>query len=163
MSLENVVLVLGGTLSGLMAGVFYTFNVAIIPAMRHISGKRHIAFMQSLNDKIENPVFFLSFFGPTALLPLAAYLHRASDQFPLVLIAALLHIIGANGVTVAANIPLNRKLAEINVEQVSEEEADRLRQEYQGPGSPWMRWHNVRTLASIAATVLIFIACLGKD
>jgi hypothetical protein len=31
--------------------------------------------------KIENPVFFLSFFGPIVLLPLAAFLHWGQPQF----------------------------------------------------------------------------------
>jgi len=163
MTLENIVLVIAGTLTGLLAGVFYAFNVAIVPALRSIKGTQHIAAMQAINEKIENPVFFLSFFGPSVLLPLAAYLHRDGPQFPLLVAAAALHIIGANGVTVAGDIPLNNKLAKLDISQLSEAEADRIRQEFQGPGSPWMRFHNLRTLAAIAATARIFIVCLSKS
>ena len=163
MTFENIVLVVGGTLTGLMAGLFYTFNVAIVPALRGIKGTQHIAAMQSINSKIKNPVFFLSFFGPTILLPLAAFLHRGGEQFPLLVAAAVLHIIGANGVTIARNIPLNEQLDKIDVNQLSEAEADQIRKEFQEVETPWMRWHNVRTLASIAATALVFIVCLSKS
>lgn len=162
MSFENIVLVLGGTLTGLMAGVFYTFNVAIVPAFRSIKGAYHIKSMQAINLKIKNPVFFLSFFGPTLLLPLAAYLHRETAQFPFLVTAAALHIIGANGVTIVGNIPLNERLDRVDVSSLSEAEAEQIAQEFQGQGSRWMRFHNLRTLASITAAALVLIACLTE-
>ena len=162
MTIENIVLVIGGTLTGLFAGLLYTFNVAIVPAFRSIKGTQHIAAMQAINTKIKNPVFFLSFFGPTILLPFAAYLHRGTAEFPLLVAAAALHIIGGNGVTIAGNLPLNDRLDKVDANQLSEEEADRIRKEFQGAGSPWMRFHNIRTLAVTAATALVFIVCLSK-
>jgi uncharacterized membrane protein len=163
MSFENIILLAAGTLSGLLAGVFYTFNVAIVPALRRVRGTQHIAVMQAINLKIKNPVFFLSFFGPSLLLPLAAYLHRNGSQFGLLVAASLLHIIGANGVTVGGNVPLNERLDQVEPERISETEADRIREEFQGRGSAWMRLHNIRTIASILATALVFIVCLSKN
>lgn len=160
MSLADLVLIMGGTLTGLAAGVYYTFNVAVVPALLGAKPKAHIDVMQQINRKIQNPVFFLSFFGPTILLPAAAYLFRETAQFPLLVAAAVLHIVGGDGVTIGGNIPLNNQLDKVNVEVISEGEADRIRQEFQGKGSRWMRYHNIRTLASIAATVLVLIACL---
>jgi uncharacterized membrane protein len=148
-------------LSGLLAGLLYAFSVAIVPALRSIKGTEHIAAMQAINDKIKNPVFFLSFLGPALLLPLAAFLYRDNAQFGLLVIAAVLHIVGAIGVTGAGNIPLNEKLDKIDVSTLSEAEADQIRNEFQGAGSAWMRFHMVRTLASIAATMLVFIVCLS--
>lgn len=162
MSLENIVLVLGGTLSGLIAGVYYAFNVAFVPALRHLNGKQHIAAMQAINQKIKNPVFFLSFFGPSVLLPIAAWMHRGAAQFPLLVIAALLHIIGGVGVTVGGNIPLNERLDQVKADTLTEAEADKIRREFQAPGSAWMRFHNIRTLTTTAATVLVLIAALSK-
>jgi uncharacterized membrane protein len=153
------VLVVGGTLTGLLAGVFYGFSVAIVPALRAIKGTQHIAAMQLINIKIINPVFFLSFFGPALLLPLAAFLLRDRPQFGLLLAASLLHIVGAIGVTAAGNIPLNNRLARYDVDQLSEKEADQIRKDFQ---VPWTNFHTIRTLASIAATVLVFLACLSR-
>jgi uncharacterized membrane protein len=119
--------------------------------------------MQAINVKILNPVFLLSFLGPTLLLPLAAFLHRSGPQFELLVAAAVLHIVGANGVTIVGNVPLNDHLAKRDVNQLSEAEADHIRKAFQGKGAPWMRWHTVRTLAATAATALVFIACLSKS
>lgn len=161
MSLGNIILVLAGTLTGLSAGVYYTFNVGVVPALRSISPKAHIEFMQLLNARIENPLFFLSFFGPAILVPLSAFLFRDDEMFLLLAIAALVHIFGVIGVTGLGNIPLNNKLADVKIEAISDEEADKIRQEYQGPGTVWMRWHTVRTLTGTAATALIIIVALS--
>ncbi|WP_165422781.1 DUF1772 domain-containing protein [Ktedonosporobacter rubrisoli] len=163
MQFADIVLVVGGTLTGLLAGVFYAFSVAIVPALRSIKGESHIAAMQAINVKIENPVFFLSFFGPTFLLPLAAFLYRGLPQFGLLVVASILHIVGANGATIAGDIPLNNELAKRDAYQLSEAEAEQIRTEFQRPGSAWMKFHHIRTFAAIAATALVFIACLSKN
>jgi uncharacterized membrane protein len=163
MSFANLVLVVVGTLSGLLAGVFYIFSIALVPAFRITSPQAHITTMQAINRKILNPLFMLSFLGPTALLPLAAIQHWGAPQFPLLVAAALLHIIGANGVTVVGNVPLNDRLDKVNVAQLGEAEAERVRQAFQGEGSAWMRFHHIRTLASIAAAALVLMVCLSKN
>ncbi len=160
-SLTNIVLVVGGVLTALHAGLLYDFSVDTVPALRSIKGTTHISMMQAINVKIENPIFFLSFFGPIVLLPLAAFLLREEPQFAWLLAASIIQIVGSAGVTVAGNIPLNNKLAKINSNQLSEAEADRIRTEFQGPGTPWMRLHTVRTLSSIAATTLLFLVSLS--
>ena len=163
MTFENIILVAGGTFSGLLAGLMYAFNVAVVPALRSMKPREHIIAMQEINVKIINPVFMLSFLGPTFLLPLAAYLNRDSAQFLWIVGAAVLHIVGADGVTGVGNVPLNDKLAKVDVDQLTDEQAEQIRLDYQGHGSAWMRYHNVRTLASIAATLFVFIACLVKS
>lgn len=162
MTFENIVLVVGGTFTGLFAGLLYSFPVAIVPALRTLKGTQHIAAMQSINAKIENPLLFLSFLGPIVLLPLAAFLHRGEPEFALLVAASILHILGATGVTVFGNIPLNKELAKVDTPKLSEEEAEKIRKEFQGPWKPWMRFHTVRTLAATAATALVIVACLLK-
>jgi len=60
------------------------------------------------------------------------------------------------------NIPLNKELDQVDVSQLSEAEADKIRTEFQGPGSRWMRLHAIRTFSGTAATALVLIACLTK-
>ena len=160
-SLTDIVLVVGGVLTALHAGLLYDFSVDIVPALRSMKGTAHISMMQAINVNIENPIFFLSFFGPIVLLPLATFLHWGEPQFAWLLAASIIQIVGSAGVTVAGNIPLNNKLAKINSNQLSEAEADRIRKEFQGPGTPWMRLHTVRTLSSITATTILFLVALS--
>lgn len=162
MNLENTILVTGGVLTALHAGLLYDFSVDIVPALRSTKGTTHISMMQAINRKIENPVFFLSFFGPMVLLPWAAVLHWGKPQFPWLVAASLIQIIGCEGVTMAGNIPLNHQLAKIDADRLSEAEAEQVREQFQAPGTPWMRFHNIRTLAAITATTMLFAVCLSK-
>jgi uncharacterized membrane protein len=54
------------------------------------------------------------------------------------------------------NVPLNQRLAKFDVTNASGNEIAQARTGFE---KPWNRLHTIRTLASIAATVLIFVAC----
>lgn len=162
MTFEKIILISGGTLTGLLAGLFYAFSVAVVPALREVPAREHLHVMQAVNIKIKNPVFFVTFFGPSVLLPFAAYLNREESQLPLLVAASALCILGVNGVTIAGNLPLNDTLEKVDVSQLSESEAEQMRQDYHGFLSAWMRFHHLRTFSATAATVLIFIVCLSK-
>jgi len=75
----------------------------------------------------------------------------------------VLHIVGVNGITIVGNVPLNNGLAKVNVDKLSETEAEQIRGTYHGQGSSWMRLHNLRTLVAVVATATIFIVCLSNQ
>lgn len=160
MIISKLVLVASGILTGMLGGLLFAFSVSVIPGLRELNAKKHIAAMQRINVKIINVGFMLTFLGPSVLLPLATFLHRDSASFPALLTASALHIIGVNGVTIVGNVPLNERLATVSVDTLTEMEAEQIRRGYHGQGSPWMRLHHVRTLAAIASTVLVLVACL---
>lgn len=158
MSLENAVLVAGGVLAGLHAGLLYDFSVDVVPAMRKLKPKAHIEMFQAIDKTITNALFFPSFFGPIILLPLAAFLLRDTPQFGWLLAASAIQIVFCNGATVVGNLPLNAELAKVDTSKISEAEAEKIRREFQGPGSKWMRFHTVRTLAGTTAMALVLVA-----
>jgi uncharacterized membrane protein len=160
MTLESVVLVGGGVLSGLHAGLLYDYAIDIVPSMRKLGARAHIEMFQAIDKTIANALFFPSFFGPVVLLPLAAFLFRGEAQFPWLVAASVIQIVLCNGVTVAAHLPLNAALAKVDTSKISDREAERTRRDFQGPGSKWTRFHAIRTVAGIAATTLAFIACV---
>lgn len=117
--------------------------------------------MQAINVKIQNPVFIASFLAPTILLPLATFLHQGSARFGWLLIATVVYIVGVNAVTIIGNVPLNNALDSVNADALADADAERIRQEYHGAGARWMLLHTIRTLAAIAATVLLFAGALA--
>lgn len=161
MILEDSVLVLAGTLTALIAGLFYAFSVAVNGALHRLRDSEYVAAMQSINVVIVRPVFLLTFFGPVLLLPLSAYLQSASSPSRVVLlaVASVLYIAGTIGVTMAGNVPLNNRLARLDMGRSSDGEIAEFRTHFEGP---WNRLHSVRTSASIAATILVFIACVVR-
>ncbi|MBJ6109673.1 DUF1772 domain-containing protein [Hymenobacter sp. BT523] len=161
MQAKPIVLTLATASTGLVAGVYYGFSVAVNPGLARLPAPAYIAAMQAINEVIVNPFFAASFFGAPLLLPLAAALYAGRPQvrrFRLLVAATGVFWVGSLGVTVVGNIPLNDRLANFPVANTTAAQADDARAHFAGP---WNRWHNVRALASTLALTLAVGACLA--
>ncbi len=161
MTFENILLVTTGVLTSLLAGLFFGYAVSVNNGLGRLKDSEYVAAMQSINIVIQNPLFFLSFFGPVILLPLVTFLLWDTSDLPqnmLLFAASLFYIVGSFGVTVAGNVPLNEKLAKFDLSHASSKEITEARRRFE---KPWNRLHTVRTIAAIVATTLIFMACLS--
>ena len=136
--------------SGLIAGVFFIFSVAIMRALERVPGG--MAAMQSINVVILNPMFLGVFMGTALLCVLIAILSvvRWDDSGSVWLLAgALLYLVGSIGVTMIFNVPLNNALM-----AATPENADAVWKNYL---STWTMWNHVRTVASLAASASFII------
>ena len=79
-------------------------------------------------------------------------------QFVLLLASSVLYTAGSFGLTMLGNVPLNQRLAKFDVTKASGHEIAQVREKFE---KPWNRLHTIRTVASIAATVLIFTICFS--
>ena len=150
----------GATLTaGLVAGVFYAYAVSVNLGLAEQPDAGYVAAMQAINERIQNPVFFLGFFGAvlSLLAALAAHSPRPrSGGFWLVTLACALYIGGGFLLTVFVNVPLNEQLARVGAD-VSAGELVRARAEYEGP---WNFWNGVRAVSSTLAFLALVGACL---
>jgi uncharacterized membrane protein len=160
MVFENIILVLAGTLTALVTGLFYGYSVSVNGGLHRLNDSEYVRTMQSINAVIQNPLFFVSFIGPVILLPLAAFLQRDTNsmQFALLFASSVIYIAGSFGLTIVGNVPLNVRLAKFDANKGSGNEIVQARAGFE---KPWNRLHAIRTIASIAATVLIFVAILS--
>jgi uncharacterized membrane protein len=146
--------------SAMIAGLFYAFSTFIMQALGRLPTAAGAAAMQSINATILNPLFFVLFFGTAAasLIVLIAALLAPEDPGALhVVIGGALYLAGVIGVTMAFNVPLNNRLAASNPANA---EGDAVWRNYL---VRWTRWNHVRTLASLAAAVLLTIGlCIGQ-
>lgn len=137
---------------GLIAGVFYVFACAVMPALARSDDRVFIEVMRNINDVIQNPVFFLSFLGALALTALCAWQSRRSPHRRWVW-AALAAYALAFVCTTAVNIPLNDRLAHAgDPARIADPAAVRERFE-----DTWVAWNVVRALLSTCA-----LACLVR-
>ena len=163
MTLKNIVLTVAATTTGVNAGLFFAYQVSIIPAFKTLSDRDYIAAMQAINAAIQNPVFLSNFLGTVFFLPAAAYLHRskpASLRSKLLLGATLLYIVGTFGITADANVPLNDMLAQFSLHSSTPQQVAKVRAGFEGP---WNTWHLMRTIASVGSLVLVIAACLSAS
>ena len=149
--------------TGLVAGVYYAYAVSVNLGLAAQSDASYVATMQALNERIENPLFFASFFG-AALFPLAALAaHHSrrpqSSQFWLIALASILYIGGSFLLTSFVNVPMNNQLAAVDLEGPARILA-KARDTYEGP---WNVWNGVRAVFSTLAFLALIGACLLRD
>ena len=161
-AVRTITLGLATLATGLVAGVFYAYAVSVNLGLAAQPDAAYVAAMQTINERIQNPVFFLSFFG--AVLSLLAALGALSPQprsgrFWLVALASALYIGGGFLLTVFVNVPLNEQLAGVAAD-ASPGELASARAGYEGV---WNFWNGVRTVFSSLAFLALVGACLLQE
>ncbi len=156
--MKSTILLTAIILTGLSAGLFYAWQVSIIPGTKKVSDLTYLESMQSINREILNPWFFIIFFGPLLLMIVSAIeLHKLDDTqaFAIVLIAAVIYVIGTIGVTSFGNVPLNNALEAKTLTGFSLEELKGLREAYE---SKWNQLHVIRTIFSVISFAMLLWA-----
>jgi uncharacterized membrane protein len=142
---------------GLVAGVWFTFSAFVMPALDRLAAAEGIAAMQSINRLAVTPPLMIAMFGTAlACLGLAvwAVASLGESEAPLVLAAAALYLVGTIVVTIAANVPRNDALEQLDPHGVSAGDGwDRYVRE-------WTAWNHVRLVTSLAAAALLTIALI---
>ncbi len=143
---------LGAVGSGLIAGLLFAFSNNVMPALLRQPTDAAMRTMQAINTLIQNPWFFIAFFGTAVVALVLAVL--SAMQLPqrsavLVLIGSLLYLIGTFGVTAIVNVPMNNGLA---AHSPTAPDATAYWQNYV---AQWVRWNHLRTAASLAAAALL--------
>ncbi|HEX6127268.1 MAG TPA: anthrone oxygenase family protein [Pyrinomonadaceae bacterium] len=133
--------------SGLIAGVFFIFSVAVMRALERVPGG--MAAMQSINLIIINPMFLGVFLGTALLcivLGVASVFHWEWAGSGWSLAGCLLYLGGCIGVTMVFNVPMNNALAAADPARPQGQQvwANYLRN--------WTFWNHIRTGASLGAS-----------
>ncbi|MFJ9697318.1 DUF1772 domain-containing protein [Kitasatospora sp. NPDC101183] len=104
----------GSTIAmGLMAGLFFAFDVSVMPGLAAGDDRTYVTAMQHINRSIENGVFGLVFVGAFVATGVAAWLQRKAGHRRVALwagAATALYVL-ALVVTMGVNVPLNNDLA----------------------------------------------------
>ena len=113
MKTETIILASAILLTGLMAGIFFTWSNAVKPGIGKLSDLEYLRSLQSMNRVILNKAFIGIFLGAiiaVALVPIFHFKIAPNSIFWLLLLALVTYWIGVFGVTVFGNIPLNESL-----------------------------------------------------
>jgi uncharacterized membrane protein len=145
---------------GLVSGVFFAFSTFVMPALDKIAPDQGIAAMQSINRVAVTPAFMTLLFG-TALLCLVAVVWAAlawdRPQARWIAPAGAVYLLGTIAVTIAANVPRNDALAELDPAAASS--AAR----WSTYVSEWTAFNHVRTIAALIAAGLLTYALTVED
>lgn len=143
-------------ITGLSAGVFFAFQVAINGALRTVADDTYVATFQSINRYIQNPLFLAVFLGSPVAIAVAGVLHWNDHRSIawVIGIALLLQVLNV-GITMGGNVPLNNQLDQVGTVQGMAATHARAAFEV-----PWNRLHLIRTAASVASVGALAVASL---
>ncbi len=140
--------------SGLMAGMFFVFSVAIMPALDRLGHPGGMKAMQRINDDIQTPLFLLVFLGSGAAGAALAVssLWTWAQPGAGYRLSGGLGLIGIVALTVVYHVPRNNSLKAVSADSTAApaEWARYLRE--------WVPWNHVRTVASTASLVTLLLA-----
>ncbi|MBN3927707.1 DUF1772 domain-containing protein [Nostoc sp. NMS4] len=137
---------------GLVAGVFFAFSTFVMNALARLQPKEGIVAMQSINITAINPLFMVALFGTAVaciFLAVSSVLKWHQPGAVYLLVGSLLYLIGTVLVTIAFNVPLNDALA---IAKPDSTEGANLWAKYL---TNWTLWNHVRTIAALAAALIL--------
>ena len=145
--------------TGLIAGTFFIFSVAIMSAFRRLPANEGLAAMQSINVVIQNPIFLGVFMG-TALISLAlagmSFWNWNAPPSYYIIAGSALYVIGSFLLTIVFNVPLNNALDAADPTTKAGQEF------WQTYLTDWTFWNHIRTVASILSTAAFALAFAAK-
>lgn len=139
------------TLTGLSAGLFTTFSIAVMPGLRRASDAAFVEGMRGINVAILNPIFGLIFGGAFVAAVAAVIVGRNDVARPWFIAGIVLYVIGAFVITGAVNVPLNDAL------EAGKGSAASLRDAFE---DKWVAWNHARSVLITGAFVSMLIGAL---
>ena len=160
MKSETIILALAILLTGLMAGIFFTWSNAVKPGIGKLSDIEYLTALQSMNRVILNNAFKIIFLGAiivVALVPVFYFNLYPKNIFWLFVFTLVIYWIGVFGVTVSGNIPLNEILDKTNLESITHEEIKTLRKSIE---LKWNNYNLIRCISSGITFILLIVSFL---
>jgi uncharacterized membrane protein len=140
---------------GLVGGVFFAFSTFVMRALATLPPPQGIAAMKSINVAVINPMFLGAFLGTAVgcvILLVSALLTWQRPGATCFLVGSAVYLLGTFLVTVVFNVPRNDALATLDPASA---DSARFWAEYV---AGWTLWNHVRTIAAMAAAILLMIA-----
>lgn len=138
-------------LTGLMAGIYFTFSFVVVKALRLTPNTEGARAMNSINDVIVKtwfmPLFLISSFWYAGLL-LWSVLFASASQ-PNLIWASLFYLVGMFGVTAFCNVPLNNHL------KLCAQDSHKLAGAWGDYSRKWVALNHVRLASCIVAFMLL--------
>jgi uncharacterized membrane protein len=159
LTIENIGIITLVVLTGLSAGLCFTWSNSITPGIGRLNDLGYLASFQQMNRTILNPIFFIVFFGPLflGLINLYVFKNASNSIIGLLILAIGIYLFGVLMVTIFGNVPLNEILDKTDLSSASSEDLKSLREKFE---VKWNRLHLIRTISSITSFIILIISLI---
>lgn len=152
-SLLEIAAILG---AGCVGGVFFAFSSFVMPALDRLEGAHGMLAMKQINASVLSSSFIAVLMGTGGLMLALLYFQPSLKDAAgrCVVAACLIYLVGAIGVTTLANVPLNVRLHDSDVGDLST---------WKAYVRDWTTWNSIRGLAAILSSIMLMLAMvLGR-
>ncbi len=160
--IKTGILLIHTLLTGLLAGVFFTWTNAITPGIGRLEDIYYLQAFQHMNRAILNPLFFIVIAGPLFLSFAAFYFYKSNPKIisRLTTAAIVIYFLGVFLITLLGNLPLNDLVEKTDLTNISLIDAKTLRGNFE---TKWNYLHLVRTISSTTSFLLLILSCLFNN
>jgi uncharacterized membrane protein len=161
--LKNSVLFLSLLTTALMAGLFYSWSISVMRGLKTLPDREFILSMQAMNRAIQNPLFFICFFGAAFFLLISCYQQFSAPlklEYYLLALSTLIYLIGVLGLTIFGNVPLNNMLDSFNVSGSTGDVISKMRLGFE---AKWNYLNDIRSISAIISTCLLILMFFIKS
>jgi uncharacterized membrane protein len=157
LSLNLTSLLVSTFLTGLTAGLCFTWGNAVTPGIGRLDDLGYLHAFQQMNRAILNPIFIGVFMGPAITHIANIFLFKSATPtvFWLILSASILYLVGLVLMTIIGNVPLNEMIDKVDLLSASPEELKTLRDQFE---VRWNQFHLVRTITTSLSFALLIIS-----
>ncbi|WP_205943296.1 anthrone oxygenase family protein [Pedobacter frigoris] len=120
MKFTDLTLISTAIFTALMAGFFFSYSVSVSLGLGKLGNKEFLNAMRNINREVQNPLFFICFFGSLIMLCFSTFYYKSNTFFSFLLCAFLIYTIGVFLVTILVNVPLNNKLDNFDLANATE-------------------------------------------
>jgi uncharacterized membrane protein len=163
MKTQTIILVTSIFLTGLMAGIFFTWSNAVKPGIGKLNDIDYLSALQSMNRVILNSLFLIVFIGTiisVALVPVFHFHFYPKNIFWLLILILIIYWVGVFSVTVFGNIPLNEILDKRNLSVMNPNDLSLLRDSIE---NRWNNFNLIRSISSALSFLLLIISYVLID
>lgn len=143
-------------LNGLSAGLCFTWANTITPGIGRLDDMSYLKSFQQMNRAILNPMFMITFFGPSLLGIISLIVSRGESRALIwvLIVAVAVYFFGVVLVTIFGNVPLNNTLDATELSSANRVDLKTLRDLFE---VKWNRLHGIRTISAVVSFVLLII------
>ena len=159
MDLLDISLIFSILSCSLVGGFIFTYAIVIMPGLSNLNDKDFLRAFQVTDAIIQNnqPLFMLTWIGSIVAILitiLVSLVNVGLSETWLIVLAGIAYLFGVQGITIAFNIPLNKHIQKIKIEEMNHKTLayERLKFEIK-----WNFFNNIRTVIAISVSLLLLI------
>ena len=159
MDLLDISLIFSILSCSLVGGFIFTYAIVVMPGLSKLNDKDFLRAFQVTDAIIQNnqPLFMLTWIGSIVAILitiLVSLVNVGLSETWLIVLVGITYLFGVQGITIAFNIPLNKHIQKIKIEEMNHKTLayERLKFEIK-----WNFFNNIRTVIAISVSLLLLI------